>query len=220
MCSCVNVKARGQLWRHNFLLPPSCGSTGSNSGRQDYMASVLPSDHFASPYLASFLMYWLQVELLNFLKQYKLLSCMKTKAWECSVYNTVHIVESSSWDVARGALGAENRGDKPTALRGLCGSAWILDRWQQLPTHLPCLPYMLKTPSEHFLTIQALLLEVQGHSRYLNFHEFSNVAPRITYFWKEELEDLSPIVKVSQMLFIATQAAGGALTKPPDCCPK
>lgn len=52
----------------------------------------LPSDHFASPYLASFLMYWLQVELLNFLKQYKLLSCMKTKAWECSVYNTVHIV--------------------------------------------------------------------------------------------------------------------------------
>lgn len=92
MCSCVNAKARGQLWRHNFLLPPSCGSTGSNSGRQDYMASVLPSDHFASPYLASFLMYWLQVELLNFLKQYKLLSCMKTKAWECSVYNTVHIV--------------------------------------------------------------------------------------------------------------------------------
>lgn len=71
------------------------------------MASVLPSGHVASPYLASFLMYWLQVELLNFLKQYKLLSCMKTKAWECSVYNTVHIIESSSWDVARGAMGGE-----------------------------------------------------------------------------------------------------------------
>lgn len=96
--------------------------------RSTYVASVLPSDHFASPYLATFLMYCLQVKLLNFLKQYKLLSCMKTKAWECSVYNTVHIIESSSWDAARGAMGGESRGDKPTALRGLCGSIWLLDR--------------------------------------------------------------------------------------------